>query len=310
MQLERINLSLNPSDYIAVVYKHRDGVDALKKLIPTSHEIDEEGNPQALSLPGSKQEKENQKAINRLVYSIYSINGATQILLQERRDDLNIELSKFRDLGANERIRELIKEKSISTNTRNSEKIKPKEQNVSDNSSSMEEIIIGEDLKHLTPEKERKRYESHEYMSEKRRAYVRASKITPEIPMLGLAGILMSGPSVYIPFFTANDIGLKSKSKQARLATLSLFEGQILSTLTQYDFEANKIKTDFLSYKQDEYIPNLLLIINAISNQKNYGTDDTDPDVREKANNIEAFAYKACNLIKKSQKLTDILVGD
>ncbi len=304
MQLERINLSLNPSDYIAVVHKHRDGVDALKKLIPTNHEIDEDGNPQASFLPGSKEEKENQRAINRLVYSIYSINGATQILLQQRRADLNVELSKFRDLGAEERIRELIKEKSVN------EKIKPKEQNISDNNTSMDNIIIGENLKHLTPGEERRRSESHEYMSEKRRAYVSASKIIPEIPMLGLAGILMSGPSVYIPFFTANEIGLKSKSKQARLATLSLFEGQILSTLTQYDFETNKIKTDFLSYKQDEYIPNLLLIINAISNQKNYGTDDTDPDVREKANNIEAFAYKACNLIKKSQKLTDILIGD
>ena len=301
MHMERINLSLNPLDYTSVVRKHNSGVNALKKLIPENHEIDSNGSPTASTNFSTNEEKENQKAINRLIYNIYRLNGATQILLQERRPQLNQELSKFRDLGAGERLRELIKEKEKEKVKELNKKLQLEEVNKIQD----EPIEIGSAIKDLTTEQKKQRDESYRYMAEKRRAFAEASKISGELSALGFSGLLMSGPEVYVPFFTSDGIGIKSMAKSVRLGTLMLFETEILSALFKHGLELkNKIITDsqmdFIFNTSEDQLANLQLISRAVS-QKNYGTNDRDSEVAEKASKVEDFAYRAAALIKNKE---------
>ncbi len=316
MHFEKIGLSLNPLDYTSVVRKHQNGANALKKLVRENHELNDIGSPVTSTQLLTTEEKENQKAVNRLVYSIFQLNGATQILLQERRPQLNQELSKFRDLGAGERVREFIKEHELIEKKEKlkESKKKPQLEDLSTNQSVSSEVIeIGSEIKNLTTEQKKQKDESYRYMAEKRRAFVEALSISRELPALGLAGILMSGPQVYVPFFTADGIGIKSMAKNVRLATLMIFEVEILSTLMKYEYEQrNKIVTDsqmdFIFNTSADHIANLQTISQALS-QKNYGTNDRDPQVSEKANQIEDFAYKAAAVIKddKNPSLVSIL---
>lgn len=307
MQLRQINLTLDPHAYSSLLKRGQNSVAVqhLSRIIPIVHEVDAGYPviPRSIEMTSVEREKA-QSLIDRLVSQIFRLNGATRILLQEQAGKLNSELAKFRDLGQDQRLKELLQE----VRTREQDSGNPANKIVNSKEPTKEDLEVienlGSALKDETPEQKKAREKAFQHMAEKRRAFIQAAKITPNIPAFGIGGLIMSGPRVYVPYFTANNFGLRSgHNKSARLGTLSLFAAEILATLMYYRSQREIITTsaaeDFSYYDEGECIDNLGAIIRALSHNDSKAVVE-DYDVSEKAREVEQSAFEVWQIIKDS----------
>ncbi len=299
MQLRRINLSLNPYDYSSARFREREGTLALAGLIPRNHTLDNYGCPRVPNIGNFHRQEAMQSAINRLVKSIYSLNGATEILFKSKRDmgnvkeKVNHEIASFGDLGADEEARH----KKV---VRKREEEKVYQDKASENKNeAKEEVEIGVGLKNLTPEQIAIYSTSFKYMTEKRRAFAQAVKIAPHINAFGFAGLLMSGPQIYIPWaLTSDGLGLKSPRKEDRLSALSLLEIELEATMREFKIATSNPENGnpFILFNFEDGVTGISSIIQALS-QESFGINDSDNEIKARAINLEESAKEAEQLL-------------
>ncbi len=317
MQLKKISLSLNPYDYSSIRQRNKDDTQTFAGLILRGHTLDGYGCPRVPSTVNPSKQRFMQSAVNRLVRSIYSINGATELLLQSDniasvREKVNIEIGRFRNLGEGEEqrhsnaVEKRKVEKHYADQAAAIEKEKPEDEK--------EPLEIGSDLKDLTPEEIASYTTAFKYMAEKRRAFAQAVKISPHINTFGFAGLLMSGPQIYIPWvLTTDGIGLKSPRRNDRLAALTLLEIEVDATAREFRItteEPDKSGT-FLLFNYDDAINSTSSVIDALS-QENIGASDPDVGIKNRAERLKDNARELENILmakrgKKINKGTSII---
>ena len=300
MPLKTINLSLNPFDYSAITYKRRKDVEALSGLTLRNHTLDEYGCPRVPNIGNFHKQNEMQSAITRIVSSIYSINGATQILLQSKRDQLNDQISSFGELGASE---EDIHKKAAQK--REEEKLY-QDQASKSNYDEKEKTEIGAGLKDLTLEEKAIYDAGYKFMAEKRRAFAQAMRISPYINAFGFAGILMTGPRIYIPWIlTSDDLGLKSPRKKDRLSSLNWLELEQQTIMSKFKMSTSQPEdnSSFLLFNIEDGIATISSIIDAMS-QEDFGINDSDDEVRAKAIALETSAKEAEQILIAHKGMT------
>ena len=293
MQLKQINLSLDPLVYSSTRLREREGTLALAGLIPRNHTINKYGCPQVPNIGNFHRQEAMQLAINRLVGRIYSINGATEILFQPKKDKekvkekVNYEIASFGDLGLGEEARH---EKAVK---RKKEEGLHQDKANKNKNKTREEAEIGVNLKDLTPEQIAIHSASFKYMAEKRRAFAQAVKIAPHINTFGFAGLLMSGPQIYIPWvITSDGFGLKSPRKEDRLSTVTLLEIELEATMREFKIATSSSDNSFVLYNFENGLTAVSSIVEALS-QEDFGINDSDNEVKTKALNLEKNAKEA-----------------
>lgn len=312
MQLKKISLSLNPYDYSSIRQKNKDDTQTFAGLILRGHTLDEYGCPRVPSTVNPSRQRVMQSAVNRLVRSIYSINGATELLLQSDniasvREKVNNEIGRFRNLGEGEEqrhnnaVEKRKVEKHYTDQAAAIEKEKPKDEK--------EPLEIGSDLKNLTPEEIASYTAAFRHMAEKRRAIAQAFKIAPHINTFGFAGLLMSGPQIYIPWvLTTDGIGLKSPKRNDRLAALTLLELEVDATAREFKIATEETDRNgaFLLFNYDDAINSISSVIDALLQEK-IGTNDPDVSIKNRAERLKENARELENILlaKRGKKVNE-----